>query len=68
MQTQTTQQTPARSPWRKALTDQHRERVTILLRRRDRALLERLADGEPVGSYVRRALRRHMQTQLSAQG
>lgn len=51
----------------KGALDKHTEHLAVMLRPRDRLLLERLADGEPVSSYARRVLREHVAQQLNLQ-
>lgn len=56
-----------RGPKVKGALDKHSEHLAVMLRPRDRLLLERLADGEPVSSYARRVLRVHLAEQLHLQ-
>ena len=58
---------PTRSGWGKNPEDQHSARVVVLLRPREFQVLSDLADGEPLGTYSRGVLRKHLKHRLSAQ-
>jgi hypothetical protein len=60
------QKKTVRGPKTKGALDKHTEHLAVMLRPRDRVLLERLADGEPVSAYARRVLRGHLAEQLGA--
>ena len=53
-----------RGPKVKGTKDRLTEHLGVMLRPRERYLLERVADGEALSSYARRVLRAHLNEQL----